>query len=95
MAKKHDEMLVRIEAFIRARGGRVRVERASRGYSLFRESDGRPHVRLRPTGQGDSVEILWWSSRDRWDPIGDFGPLVMPLDEALEYIASNRSGYFS
>jgi hypothetical protein len=49
---------------------------------------------LCPTGEGDRVELLWWSHRDRWDQIGDFGPMVMPLDEALDYIVRDPIGCF-
>jgi len=37
---------------------------------------------------------MWWSHRDRWDQIGDFGPMVMPLDEALDYVAKDPMGCF-
>jgi hypothetical protein len=49
---------------------------------------------LRSTGKGDPVEVLWWSHRDRWDKIGDFGPMVMPLDQALEHVARDPVGCF-
>jgi len=51
-------------------------------------------ARLRPTGQADKVEIMWWSHRDKWDQIGDFGPLVMPLGKALEFAAEDPEGIF-
>ena len=47
------------------------------------------HVR-----KGDQVEVMWWSHRDKWEQIGDFGPLLMSLDEALMYIAKNTLGCF-
>jgi hypothetical protein len=46
---------------------------------------------LRPTGQVDRVQVLWWR-REAWAAPGDFGPVIMPLDEALEFIASE--GFF-
>jgi hypothetical protein len=94
MPKKADEILERIEAFNQAKGGGVIIQRAAKGYSLFREDNGRPIARLRPTGQGDQVEVMWWSHRDKWEQIGDFGPLLMSLDEALMYIAKNTLGCF-
>ena len=94
MPKKTDEILDRIEAFNQAKGGGVIIQRAAQGYSLFREDNGRPIARLRPTGQGDQVEVMWWSHRDKWEQIGDFGPLLMSLDEALMYIAKNTLGCF-
>jgi len=46
---------------------------------------------LRPTGIGDQVEVLCPAARD-WQPIGDFGGVVLPLDTALSYIET--SGWF-
>jgi hypothetical protein len=94
MTKKPDDLLVRIEAFNEANGGGVVIQKAARGYSLFREDNGMPIARLRPTGKADQVEVLWWSHRDKWDQIGDFGPMVMALDEALEYVARDPMGCF-
>ncbi len=84
---KSDPMLERIRAFDQARGGRVLVERVNKGYSLFSAASGAPIARLRPTGTGDEVEVLWWR-RERWAPFGGFGRLVLPLDQALDFIAS-------
>ena len=86
--KKLDPILERIETFNSSKGGGVIIERTRGGYSLFSERSGMPIARLRPTGKGDKVEVLWWS-RDRWQSVGDFGGVILPLDEALEYVASN------
>ena len=94
MTRKNDEILQRIEVFNEARGGGVVIRKAARGYSLFREDNGKPIARLRTAGKGDLVEVMWWSHRDRWEQIGDFGPIVMPLDEALEYVAKDPMGCF-
>ena len=91
---KEDPVLKRILAFNDAKGGGVVVRKAARGYSLFREDNGRPVARLRPTGKGDMVEVMWWSHRDKWDQIGDFGPFVMSLDEALDYVSRDPMGVF-
>ncbi len=80
-------MLERIRAFDEIRGGGVLVKRANKGYSLFSAASGAPIARLRPTGTGDEVEVLWWR-RERWAPFGAFGRLVLPLDQALDCIAS-------
>ena len=89
-----DSMLERIRAFNVAAGGGVQIRRQSRGFSLFREDNGRPIARLRPTGKGDSVEVKWWSYRDKWDQIGDCGAMLMSLDEALDYISRDPVGVF-
>jgi hypothetical protein len=49
---------------------------------------------LKPTGKGDRVEVKWWSPREKWEQIGDLGPMVMSLDEALNYIAKDPMGCF-
>ena len=75
-------------------GSGVLIRKANKGYSLFRADNGKPVARLRPTGKKDQVEVMWWSHRDKWDQIGDFGPMLMPLEEALHYIARNAMGCF-
>ena len=84
----------RIEAFNTAHGGGVMVRRDAHGYSLFREDTGAPVARLRPAKKGELMEVLWWSHRDRWEPIGEFGGISMPLDEALNYIAEDPMDCF-
>jgi len=94
MTKKPDDILANIEAYNEANGGGVVIQKAAKGYSLFREDTGQPIARLRPTGKGDQVEVMWWSHRDKWNQIGEFGPMVMPLEDALEYIAKDPLGCF-
>ena len=84
---KSDPVRERIEAFNQARGGGVLVCKAGRGYSLLSERTGAPIARLRPTGEGDKVQVLWWNG-ERWGASGPFGIATMPLDKALDYIAS-------
>ncbi len=55
-----DPMRARIEAFNQARGG-VAVHKAGRGYSLTSERTGVPIARLKPTGDADKVQVLWWN----------------------------------
>ena len=63
------------------------VRRATRGYKLYSRRTGGPVVRLRPTGKEDNVQVLWWR-HTTWATPGDFGPLILPLDEALEFVAT-------
>ena len=35
----------------------------------------------------DKVRVLWWNG-ERWGASGPFGIVTMPLDEALDYIAT-------
>ncbi len=88
MAGGSDAMRARIEAWRwpPERGGGA-VVRANRGYTLYSRRTGAPVARLRPTGQDDKVQVLWWR-RGAWGDPGPFGREIMPLDEALEFIAS-------
>ncbi|HEY0417950.1 MAG TPA: hypothetical protein VGC80_00370 [Acetobacteraceae bacterium] len=92
MASSPDDMRARIEAYPwpRRRGG-VEGVRANKGYTLHGRRTGRPVARLRPTGQGDRVQVLW-RRREAWGDPGPFGREVMPLDEALAFIAAE--GFF-
>ena len=62
---KADPMLARIEAFNQARGGGVIVPWAAQGYALFSARTGAHIARLRPTGEDDDVQVLWWNGQ-RW-----------------------------
>ncbi len=89
-----DFTLGRIEAFNEAQGGGVSIRKDAKGYSLFRDDTGAPVARLRPVGGGDLFDVLYWSHRERWEPIGDFGGVQLPLEEALTYIADDPMGCF-
>jgi hypothetical protein len=66
-AIRTDGMRDRIAAYAFPRGG-VEVVCASRGYTLYsRRTDG-PVARLRPTGEGDEVQVC--------DSEGRLGPLL-------------------
>jgi hypothetical protein len=65
MTKKRDDILARIEEFNEAKGGGVVIRKVANGYSMFREDNGKPIARLRPTGKSDQVEVMWWSHRDK------------------------------
>jgi len=82
-----DPMRERIEAFNQARGGGVAMHKAGRGYSLMSERIGAPLAGLKPTGDPDKVQVLWWNGQ-RWAAPGPFGIVTMPLDAALDYIAA-------
>jgi len=82
-----DPLRERIEAFNRARGGGVLVHKAGHGYSLSSERTGAPLARLKLTGDADKVQVLWWNGQ-RWGASSPFGITTMPLDKALEYVAS-------
>ena len=81
-----DAMRERIEAHPWPRGG-VEVVRANRGYTLYSRRTGGQVARLRPTGRSDDVQVLWWR-REAWATPGDFGPVILPLTEALDFVAT-------
>jgi len=89
-----DAMRERIAAHPWPCGG-VEVIRANRGYTLYSRRTGGPVARLRPTGKADNVQVLWWR-HEAWATPGDFGPLIgpliLPLNEALEFITTE--GFF-
>jgi hypothetical protein len=82
---KADALLERIEAF--PFEGPVVVRKVRRGYSLLSARTGAPIARLRPTGEADRVQVLWWNG-GRWGASGAFGIATMPLDKALDHIAT-------
>jgi len=43
---------------------------------------------LKPTGNDDEVRLGYWSHRRKWEDVDDMGGVVMPLDEALAFIAN-------
>jgi hypothetical protein len=90
MVSRPDPRRERIAAYRFPRGG-VEVVRAKGGYTLHGRCPGGPGARLRPIGDGDRVQVLWWR-REAWGAPGDFGPVIMPLDEALAFIA--QEGFF-
>ena len=88
-----DAMRERIAAFPWPRGG-VEVVRANRGYTLHSRRTGGQIARLRPTGKADDVQVLWWR-REAWATPGDFGTVIMPLDEALHFVATGSFFWIS
>src|SRR5215212_6782552 len=82
-------ILKRIRGCPFARGGRVLVRFRANGYSLFARRSGEPLARLRLTGNGDEVVLLYPSHRGGWGALGDFGASAMSLDKALQYLSDN------
>jgi hypothetical protein len=60
-----------------------------RRHSLYSRRSKMPLVRLRMTGEGDEVLVLYPSHRGGWEAPGDFGVIAVPLDRALETISAN------
>lgn len=84
----------RIVAFTEKNAHGVGVRKDRHGYTLFREDTGDPVARLRPKG-GLQFAVLYWSRfRQRWRTIGDFGDMILRLDDALDFIAVDPMGCF-
>ncbi len=91
---KADDILTKIFEYFYRHDIPLQVQRINKGYSIIHESGDRV-ARIKPDpGSPDQFEVLWWSHRDKWDHIGDFGGVVMSLDEALDYVASDPIGIF-
>jgi hypothetical protein len=86
-----DPIIQPIESF-QCRGGQLAAERRNRGYTLYRAASGTPVARLRPTGQNDRVEVLYWSLwNERWTNAGPFGRTILPIDDAPERVNDNET----
>jgi hypothetical protein len=83
-----DPTIERIESFA-CRRGRLLAESRNRGYTLPRATSGATVARLPQTGPEDGVEVLYWSLwKERWTSAGRFGRIVLPLEDAHRFIAS-------
>jgi hypothetical protein len=83
-----DLIIQRIETFQCARG-QLTAERRNRGYTLFDAESGQPVARLRPAGQEDRFEVLYWSLwKEQWTRAGPLGRAVVTIERALEIIAA-------
>ena len=91
MLKEKQQM---IEEYFEAHGIPVQTSFIRGGLSVYTRTRKTPIARFVPQGNRGSVEVMWYSHRDKWDHIGDFGGVTMPLDEALEYVVSDAPGCF-
>ena len=83
-----DRILEGLTAFCRVHD--VVVEKRGRGYSLLSGRNRAPVARLRLTTDAEKIQVLWWDG-ERWKAPGPFGTPTMTLDQALDYIASERA----
>jgi hypothetical protein len=85
----------RIEIFNREQGGGVVVRKDRNGYTLVAEESGVPIARLRPKDPKGNYDVLYWSpDTDRWRAVGTTGGTILPLDEALDFIAADPMDCF-
>src|SRR3954463_3333338 len=69
---------------------RLNPPRSSGPTGATRSTATAPAVKSRacgPPGEDDDVQVLWWRGTS-WATPGDFGPLIMPLHEALNFVAT-------
>lgn len=83
-----------IAAYFESHGIPVETRIIRGGLSIYTKARKTPITSFIPTGRGARVEVMWYSHRDRWDHIGDFGGVTMSLDKALEYVVSDAPGCF-
>lgn len=81
----------RIGTILASRKCPATVVSVNGGFNILR--DGEPVSRLRR--RGPAWEVMWWSHRDKWESIGDFGGEVFDsLDEAAGYVLDDPMGIF-
>ncbi|NUB12385.1 hypothetical protein GAY28_06490 [Azospirillum brasilense] len=73
----------------RSSGGVV-VRKVARGSTLLSECTGAPIARLRPTGNGDTVHVLW-SSGERWGASSPPGIVTMGLTVSSTMSPTSRT----
>ena len=86
---KSDPFLARIEAFNLKNGGGVTIKKVQNGYNLYLTATDAPIARLNPVGTDDEMRIRFWSYRGHCKDVGDFGGIILRLEEALDEIATN------
>lgn len=90
-----DPMRARIEAFNRARGGGVAVQKAGRAATCcLANAPGHRWPGSSRPGEADKVQVLWWNGQ-RWTAPGPFGIAAMPLDAAFDHIASEPHSWIN
>lgn len=82
-----DPVIQAIERF-RCAKGPLSAERRNRGYTIYTADTGTPVARLRQAGAHGNFEVLYWSLwKERWTSTGPFGRTVLPIEDALRFIA--------
>jgi hypothetical protein len=88
----NEERLQRqIERVFSKRGFRRVVRPLSRGYAVFNDDDVLVALMRRRKGRW---EVLLWSRRQKWEPLGDSGVVVDTVQEAAGYVVDDPLGIF-
>ena len=81
-----DAIIQQIEQFQCPKGA-LFAERRSRGHTIYDVGSGAPVARLRPARNEGKFEVLYWSLwKERWASTGPFGPIILSIDDALQFI---------
>ncbi|MCO1336534.1 hypothetical protein MO867_19560 [Microbulbifer sp. OS29] len=72
----------------------IGARKVNRGVNFYEASTKRPIARIRASQASGEVEVLWWSHREKWEQIGEFGGVVVPINEVVDYIKNDTSGCF-
>src|SRR6266542_2360539 len=83
-----------IEKYFEEHGILVQTSFIRGGLSIYAINRKIPIARFVPCGSRGGVEVMWYSHRDKWDHIGDFGGVTMSLYQALEYVVTDAPGCF-
>ena len=87
---KSDPYLARTEAFNLKNGGCVTITKVQNGYNVCLTATDALIARLNPVGTDDEMRIRFWSYRGHWKDVGDFGGIILPLEETLDEITTNK-----
>ena len=91
MLKEKQQM---IEEYFEDHGIPVQTSFIKGGLSIYASNRKTPIARFVQCGNRGGVEVMWYSHRDKWDHIGDFGGVTMSLEEALEYVVTDTLSCF-
>src|SRR3954464_11281156 len=73
---------------------RRRGDPGQQGLHALQPTHRRSSRALATHGENDDVRVLWWRGTG-WATPGDFGPLIMPLNEALNFVATESFFWIS
>lgn len=86
-----DDSMVRIQAVFTKHKCPAFPTRVNRGYAIYHEGSAVARIRA----HDGWWEVLWWSHRDKWKSIGDFGGVTFDtVEKAAKYVLEDPMGVF-
>ena len=73
---------------------RGRGDPGQQGLHALQPTHRRSNRALATHRENDDVQVLWWRGTG-WATPGDFGPLIMPLNQALNFVATESFFWIS